>query len=75
MTFVTALAGVVVSVTAGFRVGVGLVGVAALLAALLRGVLAGAAGLLVVRSRWLDVLVTGALGVGLVVLAAVVPPG
>ncbi|GAA3866604.1 DUF3017 domain-containing protein [Tessaracoccus defluvii] len=33
------------------------------------------AGLLVVRRRWLDVLVLGALGVGTFVLALVVPPG
>jgi hypothetical protein len=56
--------------------GCGLIGVALLVAAALRLVLRDRdAGLLVVRSRWADVAVTTALGVALIVVTVVVPPG
>jgi len=71
--FVTAVVGVALGALVNFRAGAGLVGLAALTAAVLRGVRGPAAGMLVVRSRWFDVLVAGALGVGLVVLAGTVP--
>jgi hypothetical protein len=76
------LALVVVTVTAGlvavalnyWRTGLFLVAGALVLGALLRLVLPERrAGLLVVRSRALDVVALGLLGVGIGVLAAVVP--
>ena len=76
ITVVLTAAGVSLLVVAGgrFRGGTVLLGSAVLLAAALRAVLpARTAGLLVVRSRLLDVLMLAALGTGLVVLALVVP--
>lgn len=75
VTFGTAALGVALAWVAGFRVSAAVVGLASLLAAVLRGVLGPAAGLLVVRSSWLDVTLTSGLGVGLLVLAALVPGG
>lgn len=58
-----------------FRVGAGLVAGAVCLAAVLRAVLPDRrAGMLVLRSRRVDVLLYGALGVAAVVLAILVPP-
>jgi DUF3017 family protein len=63
------------AVTLGhWRRGMFLVGIAALVGALLRLVLRSRdAGLLVVRSRAFDVLALGAIGAAVVVLATVVP--
>ncbi len=59
-----------------FRRGCVLVGAGMLLAAGLRAVLPDhAAGLLRVRARWIDVLVTVVFGLALVVVALVVPSG
>jgi hypothetical protein len=67
--------GLVVVATNAFRPGVVLVGSSVVLGTLLRAVLSERrAGLLVVRSRWVDVLTLGTLGIGLTVLALVVPP-
>lgn len=58
-----------------FRPGAGLVAASVCMAALLRGVLPDEhAGLLVLRSRRIDVLLYSTLGVAAVVLAIVVPP-
>jgi hypothetical protein len=58
-----------------FRPGALLVAAAVCLAALGRAVLSeAAAGMLVLRSRRVDVMVYGALGIAAVVLAVVVPP-
>lgn len=68
-------AGLVVVAAGSFRGGTVLFAVSVLVAAVLRAVLPErAAGLLVVRSRLIDVLVLGALAAGLTVLALVVPP-
>ena len=73
------LAGVVVSLgvvmSNHFRRGSVLLAGFVLLSALLRLILpAREAGALAVRSRMVDVLILGALGLGLFVLALVVPP-
>jgi hypothetical protein len=67
--------GGLVAVTLGhWRRGMFLVGIAALIGAVLRLVLRSRdAGLLVVRSRVFDVLALGAIGAAVVVLATVVP--
>ena len=58
----------------GFRLGCSVLGSSVLFAAVARAVLpARTVGLLVVRGRAFDVLVLGALGAALVVLAVVVP--
>lgn len=58
-----------------FRRGSGLIALSLLLAAVLRAVLPESrAGVLVVRSRWIDVLTTGFLFVVLAVLVLTVPP-
>lgn len=68
-------AGLLLGVADRWRSGATLVGAGALLGAVLRLVLpARRAGLLVVRSRRLDVAVLAALGAGLVALASSVPP-
>lgn len=68
-------AGLLVVAAGSFRGGTGLFAVSVLVATVLRAVLPErVAGLLVVRSRLLDVLVLGALATGLSVLALVVPP-
>jgi hypothetical protein len=58
-----------------WRRGVGLIGVALLLGALMRATLNdGDAGMLRVRrSRWVDVLMLGGVGIALLALAAVIP--
>jgi hypothetical protein len=67
--------GLVTVARGGFRLGCILLGAAVLAAAVARVLLpARRVGLLVVRSRVLDVLVLLVLGLGLVVVAAVVPP-
>ena len=68
-------AGGLVAITLGhWRRGMFLVGIAALVGALLRLVLRSRdAGLLVVRSRVFDVVALGAIGAAVVILATVVP--
>ncbi len=58
-----------------WRRGVGLIGIALLLAALMRALLRDRdAGMLRVRrSRWVDVLMLGGVGTTLIVLASVIP--
>lgn len=69
------LAGLAVVAADRFRVGSGVLTASVLVAAVLRVVLPERdAGLLVVRSRAVDVLVLGVLGAGLAVLTVVVPP-
>lgn len=68
-------AGAAVLATSHWRWGSFIVGCGVGLAAVLRLVLPGrVAGLLVVRSRWFDVLVTGAMAVGILAVTLVVPP-
>jgi Protein of unknown function (DUF3017) len=68
--------GLVIVASGHFRGGCVVVGAGASLAAVLRAMLPERrAGLLVVRHRFLDVVLMTALGVGIVVLAVVVPPG
>jgi hypothetical protein len=58
-----------------FRRGTVILGASVLLACLLRAVLPERqAGMLVVRSRWFDVLMLGVLGAALTLLALAVPP-
>jgi hypothetical protein len=67
--------GLLVVANNSFRAGTVLVGSSVVLATVLRAVLSERrAGLLVVRSRWVDVLTLGTFGIGLTVLALVVPP-
>ena len=69
------LAGLVTIAGGYFKSGSAVVGAAVLFGAALRLVLTErAAGLLAVRTRAIDVLTLGALGVALTVLAVVVPP-
>jgi hypothetical protein len=69
------IAGLGVVANNHFRRGTVLIAGSVLLAAVLRAVLSERrAGLLVVRSRAVDVVTLGALGVGLTTLALVVPP-
>jgi hypothetical protein len=68
--------GLVIVASGHFRAGCVVVGAGVSLAAALRAMLPERrAGLLVVRHRFLDVALMTALGVGIVVLAVVVPPG
>lgn len=68
-------AGVAFAAVGRWRLGSTLIGAGLLVAALLRLVLPDlAAGLLVVRRRWIDVSVLTVLGTGVVLLAFVVPP-
>ena len=58
-----------------WRRGALMIGGALLLGALLRLALPrGTAGLLAVRRRWIDVTVMAAIGIGIIVVAFVVPP-
>lgn len=69
------VAGLLVVLSNHFRRGTVLFAGGLVLAAALRAVLpAPAAGLLVVRNRLLDVLTLGALGLGVLLTALVVPP-
>ena len=69
------LVGIVLIMTMHWRRGAMMMGGGTGLAGLLRLVLPPEhAGLLVVRSRWLDVAVTGLTGAAILVLALVVPP-
>lgn len=59
-----------------WRSGALLVGAATLLGAVLRAILPDElAGLLVVRRRWIDVLVLASTGIAIAVMAMQVPPG
>lgn len=70
------LVGVVVTAFGHWRRGAVIMAFAILVAAGARAVLPRrVAGLLVVRRRWVDVLVMGGLGVAIALCALVVPPG
>jgi hypothetical protein len=67
--------GLLVVASNHFRAGTVVIALSVVLAMVLRGGLSERrAGLLVVRSRWVDVFTMGLLGVSLTVLALVVPP-
>lgn len=75
LVLLVAAASMVVVATGHFKRGSTLFAGAVLLAALLRAVLpAGSAGVLAVRSRWLDVATAGSLGIAVLALTFVVPP-
>ena len=74
LVLLVAAAGLLVVALVDFRGGTVVLGAACLLAGVLRAVLRGrTAGLLAVRSRWVDVVLMLALGAGLVTLALSVP--
>lgn len=75
VVLLAAAAAMVVVATGHFKRGSTLFAGAVLLAAALRAVLpTTSAGVLAVRSRWLDVLTAGVLGVGVLVVTLVIPP-
>lgn len=69
-----AVVGLGITVAGAWRTGVGWMGAGLLVAALARAVLSErGAGMLRVRRRWSDVLTLTVAGVGLIVLAVIVP--
>lgn len=75
ITLVGVAAGVAVTLTGHWKRGTTLIGAAFVVATLLRMLLPPSrVGLLDVRSKWVDVACLAALGVGILVLAILVPP-
>jgi hypothetical protein len=74
LIMLTTLAGLGGVVDGHWRVGLEIMGVALVAAALIRAVLNNAdAGMLAVRAKWLDVAIVAGLGIAIIALAATIP--